>query len=192
MIVSSVLVQEWKYPNHTLLVASSYAVTTDPVRSPVSVQLTLGCVGSCSDQLCPPSVLLYTTGRTFVVPAERYGLALMLCPNDHNEVPYFIVRIDMVDVPLSMFCESVAGVPPTVTVTEAVVVPDAFVALIVYVVVTVGDTCVVPDADTEPTALSILRDVEFDTFQDSVTNCPAEIVAGAAVKEFIVGVGVVE
>ena len=81
------------------------------------------------------------------------------------------------------------GAVATVTVVVRVVVPFAFVAVNVYVVVEVGFTVVDPmrvEVEKEPGVIA--RDVALVTFQDSV-DVPAEAtIVGDAVKEEMVGV----
>jgi hypothetical protein len=86
------------------------------------------------------------------------------------------------------FCGALGAVA-TVTVVVRVVVPFAFVAVNVYVVVEVGFTVVDPmrvDVEKEPGVIA--RDVALVTFQDSV-DVPAEAtIVGDAVKEEMTGV----
>src|SRR3954447_11155519 len=77
----------------------------------------------------------------------------------------------------------------TVTVTDAVLVPFALVAVRVYCVVAVGATVFEVRYVTSPTPLLILTDEAPETLQASVTCWPAEIVRGVAVNELIVGAG---
>jgi hypothetical protein len=52
-----------------------------------------------------------------------------------------------------------------------------------------GLTAIVPDGATDPIWL-IVALVAFETDQESVLLCPAVIVAGDAVKELMIGIGV--
>jgi hypothetical protein len=80
-------------------------------------------------------------------------------------------------------------VPETVTVVGAVTEPLLLVAVIVYVVVCVGETVTDPEEsdDWEPTPLSILTEVAPDVFQERVVEPPEVIVVGEAEKEEMVG-----
>src|SRR5665647_2440570 len=75
-----------------------------------------------------------------------------------------------------------------VTSAVPVVVPSAFVAVSVLVVVTRGVTACVPDAATVPIDWSILTVVASVTVQARVEDSFSLIEAGVAVKESIVGV----
>jgi len=74
----------------------------------------------------------------------------------------------------------ITGFEFTVTVTLAVLYPAAFVAVIVYVVVTVGFTVRLPITSTVPTPWSMLAPVAFAVPQLNVAESPAVIVPGCA------------
>jgi hypothetical protein len=69
---------------------------------------------------------------------------------------------------------------PTLTVAAAVADPPAPVAVIVYVVVAVGLTDLVPDVPTAPIPLSIVTEVAFVLDQVNVDDCPEVMVVGLA------------
>jgi hypothetical protein len=79
------------------------------------------------------------------------------------------------------------GALETVTTAVAVALPDALVAVSTYVVVVDGETVVLPELVRLPNPWSMVTDVAFDTLQLRVDEPPAEMVAGAALKELIVG-----
>jgi len=74
----------------------------------------------------------------------------------------------------------ITGFEFTVTVTLAVFVPAAFVAVTVYVVVTEGITACDPVSATVPIPWSMLTDVAFALLQLNVAESPAVIVPGCA------------
>src|SRR5689334_25054801 len=77
----------------------------------------------------------------------------------------------------------VVGVPgPTVTIVVAVTLPVGPVAVRVYVVVVVGETCVEPVAATAPIPGAIETLVAPCTIQVRVELWPAAIVLGVASK----------
>ena len=81
----------------------------------------------------------------------------------------------------------VSGAVISVTVTGAVELPPALLAVSVYVVVCVGRTLLDDVPVTSPTPLSMLiRDAEF-TLQVRFEACPAVTAAGPAENERIEG-----
>ena len=93
-----------------------------------------------------------------------------------------------------MLGQMLIGVPTavpavTVIVTDAVLLPFAFVAVSVYCVVAAGMTALEVTYVTSPTPLLIETDVAPETLHESVTCCPAVIVRGVAVNELMVGAG---
>jgi hypothetical protein len=82
-----------------------------------------------------------------------------------------------------VICAPTTGAAVTVTVTEAVVLPVAPVAVRVYVVVCVGETDTEPvRGSTAPTFGEIEAAVAFETLQARVELWPAVMEAGAAVN----------
>jgi hypothetical protein len=76
----------------------------------------------------------------------------------------------------------------TVNVTELdTLAPAELTAVIVYVVVELGETERLPLDPTEPIPLLMETEVELETDQDSVADCPAEVEVGLTVKELITG-----
>jgi len=73
------------------------------------------------------------------------------------------------------------GTAFTVTVTLAVFVPAAFVAVTVYIVVTSGDTACDPVSVTVPIPWSMLTEVAFAELQLKVAESPAVMDVGCAV-----------
>lgn len=76
----------------------------------------------------------------------------------------------------------------TDTVTPAVAVPPGLVAVIVYPVVSVGDTVIEPFASTLPIPGSIVQVSAFDELHVRVDDSPYKRVSGSALR---VTVGVV-
>jgi hypothetical protein len=75
----------------------------------------------------------------------------------------------------------------TVTVVEAIVDPELFVAVRVYVVVTGGEIARAPDDVTVPIPLSMVTEVAPVTSQSSNENRPAVMLFGSALKFSISG-----
>lgn len=73
----------------------------------------------------------------------------------------------------------------TLTVTFCVVVPEPFVAVIVYVVVAVGATVVEPEAATAPTPGLIETPVAPVVDQLKVLVCPDVMLVGLALSEAV-------
>jgi hypothetical protein len=81
----------------------------------------------------------------------------------------------------------ITGILVTETVTDFVVVPSLFVAVILYVVVELGDTSCVPDEDTSPTPWFIETVVAPDVAHASVAELPEAIDEGETVKVLTTG-----
>jgi hypothetical protein len=79
------------------------------------------------------------------------------------------------------------GAAPTVTVTDAVVVPVALLAVRTYVVVAAGEMLVEPLSPKFSPNGATLTDVAPLATQDNVEDWPAPMLAGLAVKEEITG-----
>jgi hypothetical protein len=77
----------------------------------------------------------------------------------------------------------------TVTVEFEVVVPTAFEAVSVYVVVEAGVTPWEPEVATEPTPWLMLAPVQLVVDHESVDKPPDETVGGLAEKELMVQTG---
>lgn len=75
----------------------------------------------------------------------------------------------------------------TMIPTEAVTLPAAFVALMVYIEVIEGETPVVPLNEIGPIPWSILTSIAFDTSYESSEESPAVIDTGLALNVIITG-----
>src|SRR5438105_9615037 len=110
-------------------------------------------------------------------------LALVTAHDSADEPPTAI------DDGLPLKLEITGGGARTVTVMEDVVVPPAFVAVKMYVVVSVG--CTMADVPvTAPTPGAMETEVALVTDQRSVVDCPGPTVDESAAKELITGGGV--
>ena len=84
-------------------------------------------------------------------------------------------------------CESTTGADATVTVAEAVTLPETLVAVSLYVVVFAGETVRDVLPVTVPTPLSIVTEVAPLTLHDNVADWPAVMDAGVAAKLTMAG-----
>jgi hypothetical protein len=80
-----------------------------------------------------------------------------------------------------------AAIGVTFTLAVAVTVPAEFVAVNVYIVVTIGATIRLVRPVTIPTPWLIDSDVALETLHASVLDCPAVMLDGDVVKDVITG-----